>query len=233
MPDSSLFKSLITPIPAEKQEKRGWAVTLNGQTVPEVSTLEISNAKFGVVSYGNTPPGYDGWSFKEIGGGGSVIVPYVSIDGVLHIGVLEQARHNQGGKVLNVPRGFLAPGESHFQAARREFSEETGHDPRKIEVIPLPGEPMNCNSAFFETAEKGEGVRFFAVHFHSNELETRDGVCVFREGVLKSDEASKAAKLAEQILGCRFIRYEEALRLSDMFTVAGVGRLIVHIGMNT
>lgn len=220
--------SLIAPIPLDKQDKRGWSVTLNGEHVPQVQSLCISNPKFGAVNYGNTPPGYDGWSFHEIGGGGSVIVPYASINKELWIGVLEQARHNQGGKVLNVPRGFIDPGESHFEAAHREFVEETGADPGSARVTPLPGESMNPNSAFFETPGEGEGVKCFAVQFHSRQLEPSDGSYVFRKGVIK---ATRAKTAAEQILGCRFIPYAKALQLGDMFTVAAVGRLIGSIGI--
>jgi ADP-ribose pyrophosphatase YjhB (NUDIX family) len=227
----SLPKSLITPIPADKQDKRGWSVSLNGAPIPQVTELTISNPKFGVVAYGLTSPGYDGWSFHEIGGGGSVIVPYASIEKQLYIGVLEQARHNQGGKILNVPRGFLDPGESHFEAAKREFTEEVGVN-APVNVVSLPGEPMNPNSAFFETPEPEEGVKCFSVHFHSAQLEKSETGYRFRDGVVKPNAESKAAKLAEQILGCRFIPYAKALQLGDMFTVAAVGRLIGSIGIS-
>jgi 8-oxo-dGTP pyrophosphatase MutT (NUDIX family) len=225
--------SLIVPIPSDKQEKRGWTVKLDGETIRNVGSLQISNPNFGVVTYGLTPPGYDGWSFKEIGGGGSVIVPYAQIDKQLYIGVVEQARHNQGGKVLNVPRGFLDPGESHFQAANREVVEETGYDPGDKKTVELVGDPMNPNSAFFETPEKNEGVKCYALQIQSRELEEREGMYVFRSGILRSNASSKSARLAEQILGTRFIPYQQAVRLGDMFTVAAVGRLIGQLDIVT
>lgn len=203
-------------------------MTLNGQVVQHVSSLQIENPKFGVVSYGLTPPGYDGWSFKELGGGGSVIVPYAQIDGRLYIGVVEEARHNQGGKVLNVPRGFLDPGESHFNAAIRETEEEMGYT-SGMAPFELEGIPMNPNSAFFETPWKGEGVRVFALPVRAEELERVENVYRFRPGVLSSNQASKTAKLAERILGSRFVSYVHAVRLGDMFTVAAVGRLFGHL----
>jgi ADP-ribose pyrophosphatase YjhB (NUDIX family) len=228
----SLPKSLIIPIPADKQDKRGWSVSLNGAPIPQVTELTISNPKFGVVTYGLTTPGYDGWSFRENGGGGSVIVPYASIEKQLYIGVLEQGRHNQGGKVLNVPRGFLDPGESHFEAAKREFAEESGVNV-KVNVVPLAGEPMNPNSAFFETPEPEEGVKCFAVQFHSAQLEKGEMGYKFRDGIVKPNAESKATKLAEQILGCHFIPFAKALQLGDMFTVAAVGRLMGSIGVTS
>ncbi len=223
-------KTVLVDIPSDKQDKRDWKVEVNGQPVAEVSRVSISNPEFGILEYGNDPAGYDRWGFHGNGGGGSVVVPYSLIEGELHIGVVEQVRVNQGGAVLNVPRGFLHAGESHFRAARREFTEETGHTPQKNDVFRFEGRPMNPNSAFFETIGPDEGVQAFGLRIHQEVLERRlDGGYRFRPGMLETAPASRDAKLAEQILGCRFVKASDALQLGDMFTVAGVGRLLGHL----
>lgn len=224
------LKTVLVDIPPDKQGKRGWKVEVNGVEVAEVSRVSISNPKFGVLEYGSDPAGYDRWGFHENGGGGSVVVPYSLIEGELYIGVVEQVRVNQGGAVLNIPRGFLHAGETHFRAARREFVEETSHTPQKNDVFRFEGRSMNPNSAFFETIGPDEGVQAFGLRISHEVLERRlDGGYRFRPGMLQADPASKDLKLAEQILGCAFITAATALQLGDMFTVAGVGRLLGHL----
>ena len=91
--------TLITDIPEEELEKRGWKVSVNGKPIINVSRVTISNPRFGEFNYGITRGKYDGWSFHEIGGGGSVIIPYVHINDSIFVGLIKQERHNQGGKV--------------------------------------------------------------------------------------------------------------------------------------
>jgi hypothetical protein len=126
------------------------------------------------------------------------------------------------------PKNHQDPGESRFSAAIRETEEEMGYAPG-MAPFELEGIPMNPNSAFFETPWKGEGVRVFALPVRAQELEQVESVYRFRPSVLSSNEASKSAKLAEQILGSRFVSYVLAVRLGDMFTVAAVGRLRGHL----
>src|SRR5215212_8284809 len=114
-----MTSTLITAIPDEEQSRRRWRVELNGQTVDVVYQLVVHNEDFGTWAYGLTPGGYDGWSFHARGGGGVVILPFAQLSQSLVVGVVDQHRHNQGGKVLNAPRGFLQIGETHDQAAPR------------------------------------------------------------------------------------------------------------------
>lgn len=230
------MSKLIGNIPQEKQEKRGWTVKVNGIVIEEllpksmgVEHLGIFNPRFGELAYGLTPGGWDGLGFHELGGGGSVIAPFVEKDGVLHIGMVKQNRPFQGGVVLNVPRGFLNPGEAHFQAAKRELEEETGYRPANDRVFLLVGDPANPNSAFFDTSEPGEGVKFFAFEVLSSEVEPdpdNKALLRFKAGVL--EPASKAAKDAN-ILGCSFHPWEEAVAVSDMFTNTATARLLGHL----
>lgn len=222
------MSTLIKPISSENQGKRGWKVELNGQEVPEVTSLRLKS-RFGELNYGMTPPGYDGWSFREEGGGGSVLVPFCYVGDELHIGLVSQTRHNQGGEVPNLPRGFLEPGESHFRAATRELTEETDVPSTEPAITALPGAPTNPNSAFFETPEKNEGVKFFAAEFREDQLELDSGVYQFKKDILEADPDGPAAKLAEQILGVLFLPWHKAAQVGDMFTVAGVGRLQAYL----
>lgn len=210
--------SLLTPIPPEKQEKRGW------QFQHQISGFQLTNPRFGTLSYGLTSAGYDGWIFEEAGGGGSVIVPYVKVKGQLFIGLVQQERFTMGGKVWNVPRGFLDPGETHFEAAKRESSEELGFDLSQ-RFKELSGQPTNPNSAFFVTGE-GKGVRFYGLELKPTEVEKHrehPGSLQFKPGVLQPKPANK---LAEQIFGSRFMPFWQAVEEADMFTLAGAARVL-------
>jgi ADP-ribose pyrophosphatase YjhB (NUDIX family) len=156
-----------------------------------------------------------------------VIVPYLKIEGELYVGVLRQYRHNHVGEVLNVPRGFLDLGESHDEAARREFSEETGYA-RASAMVPLEGEPANPNSSFFFTPD-GEGVRFFAVQLALDDVENRDGRIVFRRDRTRTDPISASHRLAERVQDVQFIYWADAALVSDLFTVSAVARLLAHL----
>lgn len=217
--------SVLTPIPAEKQATRGWRFEFNGKAIGYVEGFTLANDRFGTLEYGMTPAGYDGWCFSETGGGGSVIVPYciVPVRNALYVGLIEQDRWAMGGKVWNLPRGFLNPGETHFETAQREAGEELGFNLAE-RFTELPGEAANPNSAFFVT-EPGKGVRFFGLEIRESELEY-----VFEDTYrLKTSVLSPVSKTAETIFQAKFRRCQEALQVSDMFTVAGVGRLLSRV----
>ena len=97
----------------------GWNVAVfdtlgNEIEVPGgVGLVLCNNPKMGVTaSYGLTPGGYDGVLIHENGGGGDIVVPYFFKDGERYIGLVEQNRFTQGGKVLNLPRGYRDPGKN-------------------------------------------------------------------------------------------------------------------------
>src|SRR3989344_1136046 len=140
--------NVLTTIAAENQTKRGWKLELNGEPVENVSGLRLHNDRFGTLEYGATPAGYDSWCFEEVGGGGSVIVPYfVDPSGMIYIGLVTQDRYTMGGKVENLPRGFLKGEETHFQAAQREADEEFRFNLADRFSELFPQTPTNWNSA--------------------------------------------------------------------------------------
>lgn len=215
--------TLIKGIPDELQEKRGWKVYLNGEEVLKVNSVKIVNPKFGELNYGLTPGGYDAWSFREVAGGGVVTIPFSIIDGDIYVGLVEQMRHNQGGKIWNVARGFLNPGETNFQALIREYEEEVRYAGPDKRIKPLEGENMNPNSAFFETPEKTDGVKFFSLEVLPSQLELdiELGAYRFKAGLLQPTN-----RQAELIYNSRFFSWRTAVQVGDMFTIAAVGRLL-------
>ena len=238
---------LVHPNTLEQLEGAGWTLDL---TLPDgtdltgvkVSNLWLRNEGMGIgVEYGQRPEGYDGIVISSPGGGGSVIVPYTWIGDSykprLYIGMLEQKRVLQGDTVLNLPRGFLDRGETHLETAKREGSEElteAGVDAVLTEIFELPGAPCNPDSAFFNTSAEGDGVQYFAVNINQRMLgidpNARDFLLrldidssnyLFRKGRVYA-----STKAGEGILGCRFIPWQEAMKVSDQFTICGVARLI-------
>lgn len=248
MSDPSVLPPFISTIPDDKKEKRGWKIILETRSEAGVVSeheltsavgLRIVHEKMGLVlSYGQTSLGYDGLAFHEPGGGGTVILPYAFHNGRLYVGTVAQKRPLQDREfpVENIPRGFAAPGEKPFAAAAREAGEELGIREGQLTLYPLPGNPVNPNSTFFDTAGKGEGVKFYGLEVPTDALESKieneQGVLQFRASVLMPNAQSKAAKMAEQIIGqASFMPAEQALLVADGFTVIGVARLLAHLKM--
>ena len=226
----------LKPISADKQKKRDWKLEVNGHVIDDVNNMKLRSSRFGTLEYGETPQGYDSWCFEEIGGGGSVIIPYVILAPIvanvdyldlearqLYIGLVQQERYTTGGKAWNVPRGFLSDGETHFEAATREAGEEIGFNLAQ-RFRELPGNPVNWNNAFSITSGSGKGVRFYALEININELKKQPEFVdqyTFRNDVLKP-----VSKTGELIYSCRFIHYTDALAQPDILTLAGIGRLL-------
>ena len=128
-----------------------------------------------------------------------------------------------GGKVWNLPRGGLDGNEIHFEAAKREAGEELRFNLAE-RFTELPGLPTNSDSAFFVTLGDDQGVRFFGLEIKSSEVELAeiDGTAYkLRDNVLKP-----VSKGGELIFSSSFVPYISALQSRDMFTVAGIGRLL-------
>lgn len=218
--------SLTRPLP--EGVRSNWRLAVNGEPVSEVRHVVLDHPAFGTLSYGLTAAGYDGWTFHEPGGGGAVIVPFVRGERGVLVGLIEQSRPHQGGRVLQVPRGFIDPGESHAEAARRELLEEMGIGGNAT-LAELPGEPANPNSTFFETAAPGEGVRFFGLEVPRASVVGGPARMTFAAGVVDASRRARRQRLAEQIGVAVFLPWREASRLGDMFTVAGVARLLAAL----
>lgn len=219
-------KSLIKPIPAVP---RDWKVSVDGVLLPRTNSVVIDHPKIGTLTYGETPQGYDGWAFHEEGGGGSVVLPFVILKDELFVAVVLQDRPNQGGKVLNAPRGFLDPGEDRCLGAARELAEEVGLRPSPSSIFALPGTPGNPNSTFFETWDEGEGVTFFGIEVAEDQVAYISETLCFKPGALDRSPPAKHKQLVEKIFRAQFMTWMEAAKLGDLFTNAAVARLLVHL----
>lgn len=224
-----------TILPSKTGSVWGWELYINGEKVDmsEVQHIAIKS-KFGTVNFGTeAASGYNMFSYREVGLGGSVTIPFVLLNNggeiVEHIsqavdilvGVVEQNRPKQGGQVQNCPRGFLSSEkETHQEAADRELHQETGF---KGNTFELPGRPMNCNSALVETDQDG-GVRFFAIQMSGKDLAMVGGKLELPE-----TQESIPEKTAEMIGKCQFISIWEAIQLGDGFTNVAAARLAAWI----
>jgi len=229
-------EGLITPsiVPMPDGATWMWRLYINGESVDMTDINHIAVvSKFGVVNFGaDERAGYNSVAIEETGRGGSIIVPFVCLNGrqvvrpdqphdSLLVGVIEQYRNKQGGTVLNVPRGFVqGDEENHEEAAAREMAEETGFQGRPVL---LPGHPLNPNSAFFETGADG-GCRVYGFCLTDDQVEVdATGLVLPVPGGLPSD------KTGELIGKCRFVPIAEVLELGDMFSVAGAARLLLYL----
>lgn len=219
----------LEDVPQDKTP--GWSVELNGQPVENVSRLTLRQDKMGVtVDYGFAE-GYDRPVIKEKGGGGAVTIPFLKSGEGLFVGVVKQKRGLAGGEVLEVPRGFMDPGDADkAETAARELGEEAARLKNIAKRLINLGD-ANPNTAFFDTSGKGEGVSFFSVEVKPDEvdrIEAEDGAVSYQfKDELKA--AGEGDKSAERILGSTFIPLHEAMKSPDMFTRAAAGSLVGHL----
>lgn len=209
---------LIRPIPHDL--KHEWTVTVNGQPI-STSEFVAVHPGLGTLSWGLRPEGTVGWVWQETGGGGTGTVPYAIVNRQLVIGLIKQERPTMpGGVAWNIPRGFLEPGQTHFESAMRETEEELGVKELTGRLEELPGEPVNSNSTFFDT-RTGNGFRYYGLHVPEVLLDCSSPEPVFRSGLFTPKSA-----VAERIMHCHFVPWRTAATTADNFTNGGVARLI-------
>lgn len=222
----------------EAQEKRGWNLEVNGEPVDNVTSMRLAHPAMGVdLEYGARPEGYDGFVIHEPGGGGAVTIPYMihPEEGKIYVGLVREFRGPAGGFVLNVPRGFLDPGETHDVAAAREVKEETGLDVLTDRMISLSS-GLNPNSTFFDTSRETqdgdpEGAHIYGLPVKPEEVEAvmaEDGskYYQFRPDIREQADGDKPA---ERIMGSMFVPMDVARRSADMYTRAAAGDLMMHL----
>ena len=204
-----------------KDKGRGWTVLLDGEEV-QVGKIDISS-KFGTLTYGLRPEGYDSWVFREQGGGGAVTVPYAHTpDGHLLIGLLLEKRANMGDKpVWCTIGGFVDLGESHDTAQAREAAEESGLDATKAEE--LAGFNTNANRAFFVAdASAGEGVHAYGLRLPFDWLEM-DDECFKLKNAAQLSNFKKASDV-------RFFSWRDAIgRSPDALARSAIAQLLAMV----
>ncbi len=216
---------------------RSWRVIVERAdgTLEEItgfSRLTAIDPRFARITIGEHPNGgYDTWAKHEFGGGGSVTIPFVRIDGEIYVGLLLEKRllQTKDGLVWNAIMGYLEPDMSHFETAKNEFAEETGITPAEERLRLLPGEAGNHDNSNCETwgkrpSEEPEGVRFFSYKFSKEELEPSGDKRWKPKAALNPKEST-----GEKILKCEFIPWREAVALvGDMQTLSAIARLIAE-----
>ena len=218
------MSKLVTSIPDGDQ--RGWTVKINGAPVA-ASHVRISNPRFGDLSWGQRPEGSVGWMWEEIGGGGHGIVPWCLAGGSLSIGMVKQERDAMPtGWTWNIPRGFLDPGSTHLEGAQNEMAEETGYSAPKERFLQLEREPANPNSTFFDTS-RGGGFVFFGFQVLPYEVVSCDDPPNTRR--FRDDSIRAKTNMGERILTCRFFPWRVVATTGDMFSNAGVARLVATV----
>lgn len=215
------------PIP-EGFRWRSWVVRIDGQEY-WADLVEIKS-RYGTLTYGVRPEGYDGWAFAQEGGGGSVTIPYTRTPGgTLLVGLIFEDRPNLGGKQWCAIGGFKDPGETHADAGLREFFEEVGVDPNEFAPRPLAGMPAVPDRLFWQAdPDEGEGNHFYAVRIPFELLQQyTDGNYGFSENVPLEARKTIIAKGE----GCvRFMPVNTAIQKTpDCIAGMGIARLLADI----
>lgn len=203
--------------------KRGWNTEAVSVKDGQLTHLKLSS-RFGTLEVGQLPSGYDGWVFKETGGGGSVTLLWCrGPDGVILVGLLPERRANMGpDPVLCIVGGFIHPGEAHVDAQRREAEAEAGLGALKTKE--LQGHPVNPNRAFF-VADPGqdEGVHLYAIEVPFEWLSSVEGEGTYRLAHLPEGAESKLGKAGQVV----FLSWQAAATESvDCIAHSAILRLV-------
>lgn len=155
------MKSLLEPI--NPDQKRDWAVKINGEIVTNVQSLEIQNPNFGTLYYGKHPNGHDRILFEESKGCGAIITLYTFFKKKLYLSMLMENRLNMGGDAYCAIGGYL--NNSNPDIARIMC--------KKLNFIPqieqLPGYNVNPNRSLYITSEN-TGLKCYCGEISSSML---------------------------------------------------------------
>lgn len=192
--------------------------------MPQVRHIELVS-KWGKITWGKRPEGFEGWSFQEPGGGGTVTIPWARLPGgEILVGMIPELRSNMGETLRWCAiGGILEPEESHRAGGIREAGEESGLDTSTAKL--LPGSPIvNERLYFVADPTKGEGNHFYQMPISGDNLEPAEyGTWKATPGVLKAKGESDL----------RFFPWKTAARMtSDSLMTAAILRLLIEIGDN-
>ena len=174
---------------------------------------------------GIRPEGWQGFLFRENGGGGSFTIPWAcGPKGEILVGMVQENRPNMGGPVWCIMGGFVDLGENHDQSQKREAAEEGGLDTGGAKK--LPGVGIVSNRLFWVADVKGgEGGRVFEKEYLLNQLEPVEG----EEDVWKPKEGIIKYKKKESVI--HFFPVAKAITITgDAFMLSGISQLLVKLG---
>ncbi len=132
----------------------------------------ILSSAFGQLVYGFLNQSWDQWAFFEgtsdLEPAGVWIAMFTRIQGILHVGVIEESRPLIQGHFFAIPHGFVDMGEQGHEAAMRELLEETGVKVTQIYSLGYLGH----NTAFFGGSTSGAHSDEGFLVILENELQT-------------------------------------------------------------
>jgi 8-oxo-dGTP pyrophosphatase MutT (NUDIX family) len=183
----------------------------------------VLRSRFGTLTYGMRPEGYDSWVFKSIGG--AVTIPFVLFQGgELFVGLIEEYRANLGGTTLCAIGGMLEIGESFEEAGTREASEEAGIT--KGQRVPL-GKPTVTDRLFwvFDPDTGAGGNQAYALDMSSAKLEP----CLYQSSAaLQYQLETMKGTESRRII---FLPWRDAVHATpDGIALAAIARLLALVG---
>ena len=210
----------MVKIPPEESDKK-WKVIIDGKE-EDVSLIEISGP-YGDLFYGLRPEKFIGWMWKEVGGGGAVTLFYSQIGEKTFVGLLEESRPNMGDKpVLCITGGFVAIGENHCKAQKREACEKTGISTKK--AVELSGLPVISNRLYFiADPNNNKGVHLYVLEIPSSVLEK--STCSFGDCWRPQKELPGFGKSGKLV----FMPVKDAVNnTADVIAHSAIARFIVN-----
>ena len=211
----------IQPISANKTP--GWTVKII-RSIPifgKVRMVKITHPKFGALSYGQRPEGYDSIVYEQEGG--VVTLPYCFIEGELFVLGIEENRLNLGGPTISAIGGF---GESMHPTVRQavEASEEAGIDTSTAVMLAGHG-VTNRALSLAQSPETRE--KFFAMQFEPtlSDWEQVDERTYLQVSDRKSLHLIHWQKASEEVIDMHF----QTLLAKTLGYIAKKGLLTFHL----
>lgn len=218
------FKFEVKDIPMGRE--RGWKVLINGEE-HRVKKVEITS-KYGTLTYGLRPEGYDGLTLHVPGGGGSVTLPYtVSPYGELLVALVHEQRDNLSDKpVWCAIGGFVDPGESHSDAQVRKTAEEAGLD--SVTASPFTGPPIVADRLFFVAdILAGEGNHLYSLNVPFSMLEFDKAGKEVKSWKIKNSALLKGFRNGDAV---RFFDWRDAVRITpDSLALSPIAKLAASV----
>ena len=117
-----------------------------------------------------------------------------------------------------------APEPTTNQNAQAELAEEVGYLSPQERLFELEADPASSNSTFFDVSGGG-GFVWFGLEILPGELVK----CASGEHEFKFREVIQPqSMMGERITACRFFPWKTAATCGDMFSNAGVARLLIN-----